>query len=188
LQEKKTGWRQWALILIFCVDVHMELNPIPPVHMRPPVPDPLPPPCGRHTWMAPYLYLSRPPISFSEVLQPLFSLCCTSSLERTPKFKTYQFAHPPNPPLIFTPPPLALSSATFTRPSSSAIATTAPRNYVTAAWPSRILTRNRNETRSLDKFRTWFHARWISWFPWRGFYGRWEVFEDTLHYTIYNKL
>src|SRR6218665_1656189 len=86
----------------------MELNPIPPVHMRPPVPDPLPPPCGRHTWMAPYLYLSRPPISFSEVLQPLFSLCCrpTSSLERTPKFKTYQFAHPPNPPLISTACPL----------------------------------------------------------------------------------
>ena len=25
-----------------------------PVHMRPPEPDPLPPPCGRHKWMAPY--------------------------------------------------------------------------------------------------------------------------------------
>src|SRR6218665_3881693 len=26
---------------------------LPPVHMRPPEPDPLPPPCGRHKWMAP---------------------------------------------------------------------------------------------------------------------------------------
>src|SRR6218665_934422 len=26
----------------------------PPVHMRPPEPDPLPPPCRRHKWMAPY--------------------------------------------------------------------------------------------------------------------------------------
>src|SRR6218665_3930244 len=40
------------LILIFCVDVHMGLDP--PVHMHPPEPDPLPPPCGRHKWMAPY--------------------------------------------------------------------------------------------------------------------------------------
>src|SRR6218665_3404919 len=31
----------------------MGLNPSPPVHMRPPEPDPLPPPCGRHKWMAP---------------------------------------------------------------------------------------------------------------------------------------
>src|SRR6218665_3412455 len=29
-------------------------GPPPPVHMRPPEPDPLPPPCGRHKWMAPY--------------------------------------------------------------------------------------------------------------------------------------
>src|SRR6218665_3956067 len=28
-------------------------GPPPPVHMRPPEPDPLPPPCGRHKWMAP---------------------------------------------------------------------------------------------------------------------------------------
>ena len=29
-------------------------GPPPPVHMRPPDPDPvLPPPCGRHKWMAP---------------------------------------------------------------------------------------------------------------------------------------
>ena len=28
-------------------------GPPPPVHMRPPEPDPLSPPCGRHKWMAP---------------------------------------------------------------------------------------------------------------------------------------
>ena len=28
--EKKTVWRQWTLILIFCVDVHMGLDPLPP--------------------------------------------------------------------------------------------------------------------------------------------------------------
>ena len=28
LHERKTGWRQWALI--FCVDVHLELTPSPP--------------------------------------------------------------------------------------------------------------------------------------------------------------
>src|SRR6218665_1794969 len=28
-------------------------GPPSPVHMRPPDPDPLPPPCGRHKWMAP---------------------------------------------------------------------------------------------------------------------------------------
>ena len=33
---------QWTLILIFCVDVHMGLDPLPPVHMRPPEPDTLP--------------------------------------------------------------------------------------------------------------------------------------------------
>ena len=27
LHEKKAGWCQWTLILIFCVDVHMGLNP-----------------------------------------------------------------------------------------------------------------------------------------------------------------
>src|SRR6218665_1685901 len=32
----------------------MGLDPPPPVHMRPYEPDPLPPPCGRHKWMAPY--------------------------------------------------------------------------------------------------------------------------------------
>ena len=31
LHEKKTGWRQWILSLIFCVDVHMVLDPsLPP--------------------------------------------------------------------------------------------------------------------------------------------------------------
>ena len=43
---------QWTLILIFCVDVHMGLDPLP-VQMRPPEPDPLPLPCGRHKLMAP---------------------------------------------------------------------------------------------------------------------------------------
>src|SRR6218665_497265 len=28
-------------------------GPPPSLHMRPPEPDPLPPPCGRHKWMAP---------------------------------------------------------------------------------------------------------------------------------------
>jgi len=36
LHEKKTGWRQWALI--FCVEVHMALTPSP-VRRRPPKPD-----------------------------------------------------------------------------------------------------------------------------------------------------
>ena len=31
----------------------MGLDPPSPVHMRPPEPDPLPPPCGRHKWMDP---------------------------------------------------------------------------------------------------------------------------------------
>jgi len=35
-----------GLILILCVDVHMGLTPFP-VHMRPPKPDALLPPCGR---------------------------------------------------------------------------------------------------------------------------------------------
>src|SRR6218665_916018 len=56
LHEKKTVCCQWTLILIFCVDVHMGLDPPPPpVHMRPPEPDPLPTPRGRHKWMAPYI-------------------------------------------------------------------------------------------------------------------------------------
>ena len=46
LQEKKTGWRQWTLILIFRVDVHMELDPPPSSTWA------WPPPCGRHKWMA----------------------------------------------------------------------------------------------------------------------------------------
>ena len=32
MHEKKTGWRQWTLILIFCVDVHMGLTPLPRPH------------------------------------------------------------------------------------------------------------------------------------------------------------
>jgi len=56
LHEKKIGWCQWALILIFCVDVHMELTPSP-VHMRPPKASPAPPLCGRHKWMAPNVAL-----------------------------------------------------------------------------------------------------------------------------------
>src|SRR6218665_1660887 len=38
-------------------------GPPPPVHMCPSEPDPLPPPCGRHKWMAPYLrdyFVPRP--------------------------------------------------------------------------------------------------------------------------------
>ena len=50
LHEKKRGWRQWTLILIFCVDVHMEQDPPPPES------GPFPPPCGRHTWMVPYVW------------------------------------------------------------------------------------------------------------------------------------
>ena len=58
LHEKKTGWRQWTLILILCVNVHIGLDPLP-VHMRPPEPDPSPPPpCERNKWMALTLRLS----------------------------------------------------------------------------------------------------------------------------------
>ena len=49
-EDRMTSVDHWTLILIFCVDVHMLLDPSPHVHMRPP--DPLPPPCGRHKWMA----------------------------------------------------------------------------------------------------------------------------------------
>src|SRR6218665_1326653 len=37
----------------------MGLDPPPPVHMRPPEPDPPPSPCGRHKWMAPNLIIQR---------------------------------------------------------------------------------------------------------------------------------
>ena len=57
LREKKTIWHQWTLILIFCVDVHIGLDPSPSVHMRPPEPDPLLPLCGHHKLMAPYHFL-----------------------------------------------------------------------------------------------------------------------------------
>ena len=46
LLEKKTGWRQWALI--FCVDVHMTLTPSTDVSTWA-----WPLPCGSHKWMAP---------------------------------------------------------------------------------------------------------------------------------------
>jgi len=42
LAWEEDRWRLWAPILIFCVDVHMELTP-PPVHMHPPEPDTLSP-------------------------------------------------------------------------------------------------------------------------------------------------
>src|SRR6218665_1136637 len=55
LHEKKIVCRQWTLILIFCVDVHMGLDPSHPpstcVHLSL---TPPPPPCGRHKWMAPH--------------------------------------------------------------------------------------------------------------------------------------
>src|SRR6218665_2032754 len=41
---------QWTLILISVWTSTWGWTP-PPVHMRPPEPDP--PPCGRHKWMAP---------------------------------------------------------------------------------------------------------------------------------------
>ena len=50
LHEKKTGWRQWTLILIFSVDVHMGLDPSPRPHASIWA---WPPPCIRHKWMAP---------------------------------------------------------------------------------------------------------------------------------------
>src|SRR6218665_68220 len=40
-------------------------GPPPPVHMGPPEPDSLPPPCGRHKWMAP-------------CMRPLFKHACVS--------------------------------------------------------------------------------------------------------------
>jgi len=49
MHEKKTGWCHWALI--FCVDVHMEVIPLPLsawVHLSL-----VPLSCGRHKWMAP---------------------------------------------------------------------------------------------------------------------------------------
>ena len=53
LHEKKRVWRQWTLILIFCVDVHMGLDlPSPRPHASTWA---CPPPCGRHKWMAPYI-------------------------------------------------------------------------------------------------------------------------------------
>jgi len=50
LHEKKRGWRQWTLILIFCVNIHMGLDPRPRASTWA---WPLPPLCGRHKWMAP---------------------------------------------------------------------------------------------------------------------------------------
>ena len=53
LYEKKTVRRQWTLLLIFCVDVHMGLDLPPPstcVHLSLTPP----PPCGRYKWMTLY--------------------------------------------------------------------------------------------------------------------------------------
>ena len=50
----------------------------PPVHMRPPEPDPLPPPCGRHKWMAPnvlYMLYKTLKCTLSE-----YKLCCFECL------------------------------------------------------------------------------------------------------------
>ena len=62
LHEKKTVCRQWTLILIFCVDVHVEmgLDPLPPstcVHLS--LTPSSPPPCGRHKWMAPIVVITN---------------------------------------------------------------------------------------------------------------------------------
>src|SRR6218665_613979 len=43
---------QWTLFLIFCVASTWGF-PSSPIHTPPPEHDPLPPPCGRHKWMAP---------------------------------------------------------------------------------------------------------------------------------------
>ena len=51
LHKKKMGWRQWALILIFCVDVPLELSTCVHLSLIPAL-------CGRHKWMAPnFLYI-----------------------------------------------------------------------------------------------------------------------------------
>ena len=65
LHEKKTVWRQWTLILIFCVDVHMGLD-LPPstcVHLSL---TPSPPPCGHHKWMTPKHGCKRPVFLFAK--------------------------------------------------------------------------------------------------------------------------
>src|SRR6218665_1912482 len=60
-----------------------------------------------------YFSISATSLILSKVLQPIHSLlCCTSSLERTPK-DLRQFAHPPNPSPNLTYPPSALSPTTF---------------------------------------------------------------------------
>jgi len=116
-----------------------------------------------------------------------------------------QFAHPPNPPPSFTLLPLALHSPLQHsthgwRPNSSSypiqilllphdtltIITDCNQSTTLAlspAWPSRILAWHRNVKFGycgLDLVQ----RRWISWSPWRGFCGCWEVFE-YLHYTAY---
>ena len=48
LHEKKTGWRLWTLVWIFCVDVHMGVDPSPRAHASTPAWYP----CGRHKCMA----------------------------------------------------------------------------------------------------------------------------------------
>ena len=53
LHKKKTGWHQWTLILIFCVDVHMGLDPSQPRPHASAWAWPPPPPCGHHKWIAP---------------------------------------------------------------------------------------------------------------------------------------
>src|SRR6218665_1177964 len=55
-----------------------------------------------------HIFFSASSLILSEVLQPLLSVCHTSSLERTPKRPD-----PGDPPLNFTSPPPALSSTTF---------------------------------------------------------------------------
>ena len=69
-----------------------------------------PPGC---TLSSSYLSLFRHPVSFSfKFCNCFFTYAAPALWNRLPK-DLHQFAHPPNPPLNFTYPPLTLSSVTF---------------------------------------------------------------------------
>src|SRR6218665_3704358 len=69
-----------------------------------------PPRCTRSSS---YLSLSRPPVLFSLDFASNRSFACAAPALWKGLPKDLQFAHPPNPPLNFTYPPLVISSATF---------------------------------------------------------------------------